>query len=80
MVKLDERLPAVPLLCDKDEFDFSGHATREELLDYIMQVKPKTTFLVHGDDNAVAWFAEQLREKMPGMKTIVPQPGQDYEL
>ena len=80
MVKLDERLPAVPLLCDKDEFDFSGHATREELLDYIMQVKPKTTFLVHGDDNAVTWFAEQLREKMPGMKTIVPQPGQDYEL
>ena len=36
LIKLDDRLPAVPMLCDKDDFDFSGHATREELLEYII--------------------------------------------
>jgi len=80
LVKMDERLPAVPLLCDVDTFDFSGHATREELLDYILKVKPKKTFLVHGDDDAVAWFAAQLKEKLPSTEAIVPEPGRNYEL
>lgn len=80
LIKLDDRLPAVPMLCDKDDFDFSGHATREELLEYIIQVNPKKTFLVHGDDDAVAWFVEQLKEKLPSTEAIVPQPGVDYVL
>jgi hypothetical protein len=80
LVKLDDRLPAVPLLCDVENFDFSGHATREELLDYILAVKPKKTFLVHGDDDSVAWFAAQLKEKLPSTEAIAPEPGRNYEL
>ncbi|MFM2297844.1 MAG: hypothetical protein RL117_1551 [Verrucomicrobiota bacterium] len=80
LVKLDERLPAIPLRCDVENFDFSGHAVREELLDYILKVKPKKTFLVHGDDDAVAWFAAQLKEKLPSTEAIVPEPGVAYEL
>ena len=80
LIKLDDRLPAVPMLCDKDDFDFSGHATRDELLEYIIKVNPKKTFLVHGDDDAVAWFQQQLKEKLPSTEAIVPEPGRDYEL
>lgn len=80
LITMDSRLPRVPLLCDVETFDFSGHATREEILEYIIKVRPATTFLVHGDDDAVAWFAAQLKEHLPSTKAIVPTPGQEYPI
>ena len=70
-----------PCLCSAtSKISISRHATREELLDYILAVKPKKTFLVHGDDDAVAWFAAQLKEKLPSTEAIVPEPGRNYQL
>ena len=63
-----------------DVFDFSGHATRDDLLDYILKVKPKRTFLVHGDPAASQWFVRQLAERLPSAEVIVPEPGRDYPL
>jgi predicted metal-dependent RNase len=80
LITMDARLPRVPLLCDVDTFDFSGHATREEILAYILKVKPTKTFLVHGDDDAVAWFSAQLKELLPSTEAIVPVPGQEYTI
>ena len=74
------RHPPVARKCEIEIFDFSGHATRESLLDYILQVKPKKTFLVHGDPRATDWFAAQLKEKLPSTEAIVPEPGRDYVL
>ncbi len=79
-VLLDPKRPAVPRRCDMEIFDFSGHATRESLLDYIVKVGPKKTFLVHGDPKASAWFMEQLRDKLPSTEAIVPEPGKDYTI
>jgi len=79
-ILLDPKRPAVPRRCEMEVFDFSGHATRESLLEYIMKVRPKKTFLVHGDPKASAWFVAQLKEKLPSTETIVPEPGRDYEI
>ncbi len=79
-VLLDPAHPPVPLRCERRAFDFSGHATRDDLLAYILKVRPKKTFLVHGDPRASAWFAEQLKSKLPETETIVPEPGRDYDL
>ncbi len=79
-IVLDRRHPAVARRCEMKIFDFSGHATRETLLDYILKVKPKTTFLVHGDPRATEWFKEQLKTKLPSTEAIVPEPGHDYVL
>ncbi len=79
-VLLDPKRPGVPRRCEMEVFDFSGHATRESLLDYIVKVSPKKTFLVHGDPKASAWFETQLREKLPSTEAIVPEPGRDYPL
>jgi predicted metal-dependent RNase len=59
-------------------FDFSGHATRDALLQYILKVAPKKTFLVHGDEAAIEWFKQQLAEKLPSTEVIVPQPGEEH--
>jgi predicted metal-dependent RNase len=79
-VVLDARHAPVQRRCEMEIFDFSGHATRDALLDYILQVKPKKTLLVHGDPRASAWFVDRLREKLPATETIIPEPGRDYRL
>ncbi|MCW1884159.1 MBL fold metallo-hydrolase [Luteolibacter flavescens] len=79
-VVLDSRYPAVARKCEMEVFDFSGHSTRDALLDYILKVKPKKVFLVHGDPKATAWFKEQLRIKLPKTEAIIPEPGKDYVL
>ncbi len=77
-VVLDPRHGAVPLNCEVRVFDFSGHATRDALLQYILKVAPKKTFLVHGDESAIEWFRQQLAEKLPSTEIIVPQPGEEH--
>ncbi|MEJ6727810.1 MAG: MBL fold metallo-hydrolase [Akkermansiaceae bacterium] len=65
----------VPLNCVVDEFDFSGHAHRDDLIEFAVNMKPKKLLLVHGDPPAVAWFKEQLSEKLPNTEISVPMPG-----
>ncbi len=66
------------LHCRVEKYDFSGHAPREHLLEYIREVSPKTAFLVHGDLPARHWFAGQLAESHPEMNVIIPEPGEAY--
>lgn len=79
-VVLDPAHPPVPFRCERKSFDFSGHAPREALLDFILKVRPKTTFLVHGDPGATSWFAKELETALPTTRTIVPEPGKTYEI
>lgn len=74
-VLLDRRLPAVPLHCDVQEFNFSAHAPRERILEYAVRLRPKRIVLVHGDPPAVEWFRGQLREALPETEVVVPDPG-----
>ena len=80
LIDLDPALDPVQFNCPMEVFDFSGHATRDDLLDYILRVAPKQCFLVHGDIEATEWFAEQLKEKLPECETIIPRPGVKYTI
>ena len=80
LINLDPEQDPVQFNCPMEVFDFSGHATRESLLDYILRVAPKKTFLVHGDIGATEWFAEQLKDKLPECETTIPRPGVQYTL
>ena len=80
MVSLDEGTPEVKLRCETREFDFSGHSTRDAILDYILRVKPRKTLLVHGDKGAMEWFRAQLAERLPDSEVIIPEPGVEIEL
>jgi Cft2 family RNA processing exonuclease len=65
----------VTLNCDIEDFDLTAHANREELLNFVGQVSPRTVFLGHGDDASRGWFEEQIRERWPRTKIFQPQPG-----
>jgi Cft2 family RNA processing exonuclease len=69
-----------PVRCRVEHFDFTAHAQREDLLGYILEVKPRVCVLVHGDPPALAWFRQELAARAPGMKVVVPPPGVEIEL
>jgi Cft2 family RNA processing exonuclease len=79
-IQLDEGAPAQSVDCAVDEFNFSGHASREELLRYIQRTKPKVLMLVHGDPLSRQWFVDAVEAILPDTRVIVPEPGQPYDL
>ena len=80
MININPEKEDVLLDCDLEVFDFSGHSTRDEILDYILKVKAKTNFLVHGNIAASEWFQQQIAEKSKAMDVIIPEPAKPYEL
>lgn len=61
-------------------FEFSGHATRDELLDFALKCEPRSIVLTHGDPPARAWFLEQLTARLPNSKVLDPVPLQEYQV
>ncbi|MEM1294135.1 MAG: MBL fold metallo-hydrolase [Verrucomicrobiota bacterium] len=79
-IQLNKNAPEQPLNCSVERFDFSGHATRESICDYLVGVQPKNVVLVHGDDDALAWFEAELKVRLPDSRIIIPVPEQPIEL
>jgi Cft2 family RNA processing exonuclease len=61
--------------CDLQDFDLTAHANRDELLELVGQVSPRTVLLGHGDADSRAWFEEKIRERWPKIKIFQPLPG-----
>lgn len=80
IIELSPELPPVVFDCDMEVYDFSGHSTRDALLNYMIEVAPKRIMLVHGDLEASQWFETQLKEKLPNTEVIIPTPKKQYKL
>lgn len=79
-VILNAAYGAQPVRSRVDYFDFTSHTQREDSLRYILDVKPRVCVLVHGDRPALDWFQQELAVQAPGMKVIIPPPGEGIEL
>jgi Cft2 family RNA processing exonuclease len=80
LVSLDEDEPAQPLRCQVEQFQFSAHASRESILEYIRKLAPKKLVLVHGDVPAVEWLRAAATAALPESEVIVPAPGLEIDL
>ncbi|MFT4547703.1 MAG: Cft2 family RNA processing exonuclease [Verrucomicrobiales bacterium] len=80
LVALDEETSHIELNCDVAKFDFSGHSTREDLLKYVGDLRPKRVLLVHGDEDAMAWMEAKIHENFPEMDVTIPEPEQRLAL
>lgn len=69
-----------PVRCSVERFELTGHADREELLEFALHCEPRQIVLNHGDPPARAWFAAQIAEKEPKIQVLDPVPGQTYEV
>jgi Cft2 family RNA processing exonuclease len=66
--------------CEVRHFDFTSHALREDMLEFILRLNPRMCALVHGDPEASEWFRDQLLDKAPKMNTFLPEPGVETPL
>lgn len=66
--------------CMLDRFRFSAHASLEGLLGLIMDVRPSTLCIVHGEPEACDHLALCVRERLPGTRIIIPRLGRAYEI
>ena len=65
--------------CEVGDFDLTAHANREELLDFVGQVSPRTVLLGHGSEDSRLWFEDQIRTRHPKIKVVQPAPGKAVE-
>ena len=63
-----------------ERFELSGHADREELVEFAVQTGARSVVLTHGDPPARAWFAQKLHELMPNAQVLDPVPLQLYQV
>ena len=63
-----------------ERFEMSGHADREELLEFAVQTGARSIVLTHGDPPARAWFAQALATQLPNAKVLDPVPLQEYQV
>ncbi|MDA0813255.1 MAG: MBL fold metallo-hydrolase [Verrucomicrobia bacterium] len=80
LITLDANLAPIELKCDVQRFDFSGHAPRDDIADFVERMAPPTVLLVHGDVEATAWFDTTLSARLPDSTIITPKPGERIEL
>ena len=69
----------VTKICDVQDFDLTAHANREDLLEFVGRVSPRTILLGHGDETARGWFEAQILARWPKIKVFQPQPGKKVE-
>ncbi|MBC2593580.1 MBL fold metallo-hydrolase [Ruficoccus amylovorans] len=67
-----------PVRASIERFDLSGHADREELLEFAHHCEPRAIVLTHGDPEARAWFKEELEQSDQGYSVTDPVPGTCY--
>ncbi len=79
-IEFDHRHDPVRRECDVERFDFSGHAPRSHLIDYVERVRPKVAVLVHGDRPAVEWMRTEIGKRLPETQVIVPTPGEAFDI
>ena len=63
-----------------ERFELSGHADRDELLDFAQHCQPRAIVLTHGDPPARAWMAKALARTLPKTKVLDPTPLQPYQV
>jgi Cft2 family RNA processing exonuclease len=80
MVQLDAGAAPEKLRCDVRVFNFSGHSTRDTLIDFVKKTTPRKVLLVHGDTPAIEWMRDTIATALPQSEIILPQPGQTVKI
>lgn len=67
-----------PVRARIERFEMSGHADRDELVDFAVSLDPRAIVLTHGDPDSRAWFIDQFAERLPSTSVLDPKPLQTY--
>ena len=66
--------------CTINNFKFSAHARREDLLKIVDNLKPDNVILTHGDEDALNWMGSSILKKHKNIKVHTAIPGKEIEI
>jgi Cft2 family RNA processing exonuclease len=66
-----------PVLATIDQIELSGHADQTELIELVTKLRPKKTFLVHGDIEQATALSERISKLT---EVSIPEKGQTYNV
>lgn len=66
--------------CEVEDFDLTAHANREELIEFVGRVAPRTVLLGHGGEESRLWFEGEIHRRWPRIKVVQPVPGKNVEV
>ncbi|MDQ8188268.1 MBL fold metallo-hydrolase [Pelagicoccus sp. SDUM812002] len=69
-----------PVLAEVNRYEMSGHADRDEILEFALAAEPKNIVLTHGDPGARDWFSQALEAADHPVKVIDPEPLKAVEI
>ena len=69
-----------PVSAKVEKFDLSGHANREELLEFAISLDPRSILLTHGDNEARDWFHDSIIDSLPKTQVLNPEPLKKYAI
>lgn len=68
------------VLAEVGQLDLSGHADREELLEFALAIQPRNLVLTHGDPEAKAWFKQAFKDLELSSRVVDLEPLRTYSL
>jgi Cft2 family RNA processing exonuclease len=75
--KIVENGVSIDVNADIDQIELSGHADQEELIDFVKTIKPKRTFLIHGNLDQ----AQALSDKISKYTNVeVPNKNESFKI
>lgn len=66
--------------CTIEQFRFSSHSRREELLAIVKKLKPSKVVLVHGDPVGINWIGASILKEFRNVKVFRAEPGKEITL
>jgi Cft2 family RNA processing exonuclease len=75
-----DRVPDLVRESEMRWFDITGHANRQELVDWALDVNPSHLVLAHGDPEARAWFSHRFQELKAPFTIHNPDAGEVLEI
>jgi cleavage and polyadenylation specificity factor subunit 3 len=77
MIKLSETSDPEIVNCDIKRFRFPSHAIREELIEIVKRLNPKTVILVHGEPSAIDWTGAKIIKEYRHIKVYSAEVGRE---
>ena len=79
-VLLNPHMGMQPLHCEVERFRFSGHSHRRDLIQLVEKLRPQKVVLVHGEEAARRWMADNITFFYPEIEVLLPEVGKPLEI
>ncbi len=76
-IKLNEIDEEEIVKCTIEQFRFSSHSKREELLKIVEKLNPEKVILVHGEPNGIDWIGASILKKHKHTKVYIAHMGNE---